>query len=287
MLGCPGRCCTPPARRASTRGAWTSPASRPGAWPACGAPPRVLQRTPRSTTVRPSSAGARARPAGWTTTRCSWRWRWRTAAAPGGCGSPNWRRGGARRCRRRAASGPTRWHSGASCSGASTSSARRCGATPTTVACPSWATCPSSSPTTAPTSGHGPTCTCWTASTSPRSWPARRPTTSGRSGSAGATRCTAGTAWRTRAMPGGRHACAACCTRPTCSASTTSAVSRPTGRSRPTDPTRSRAGGWPGRGRPCSTRWRVNSGRCPSSPRTWATSRPTSTRCARPAASRG
>jgi hypothetical protein len=40
-----------------------------------------------------------------------------------------------------------------------------------------------------------PTCTRWTTTASPRWWPACRPTTWARPASAGATRCTAGTAW--------------------------------------------------------------------------------------------
>ena len=91
-----------------------------------------------------------------------------------------------------------------------------------------------------------------------------------RRASAGATRCTAGTAWPPRATPGGSPACGARWRRPTRSASTTSAASRRTGRCRRPARPRSTAAGCPAPARRCSTRSRARSARCRSSPRTWA-----------------
>ena len=98
----------------------------------------------------------------------------------------------------------------------------------------SWATSRSSSPTTARTSGPIPISSASRRTARPRSWPACRPTTSAPPASSGATPSIAGTRWRARGYrlvgrPLPRHASRWW----TSCASTTSAASRPTGRSRP------------------------------------------------------
>jgi 4-alpha-glucanotransferase len=69
-----------------------------------------------------------------------------------------------------------------------------------------WGTCRFSSPLTAPTSGPTPICFTWTKRVRRRSWRAYRRTISAKRASAGATRFTAGTKWRSKLQMVGRPA---------------------------------------------------------------------------------
>ena len=172
---------------------------------------RLLRARHRQTTAPRSPPGAERRPAGSTTTRCSWRSARRSMASPGGNGRRRW-----------PAATPAALDAARSeyadeiallaframvlrrpVRGAQATTPTQRGM------CRSWATCRSSSPTTAPTAGRARTCTASTTISSHggRRRAARRHRP--RSASAGAIRCIAGTAWRPRTSPGGRRACGA------------------------------------------------------------------------------
>ena len=155
---------------------------------------------PRAPTSRSS---ATVTPPGWTTTPCSWRSTKRSRARAG-------RRGltGSRPAMREPWRGPAAGSrrgsgSGASCSGASTGSGRRCACTPGRAVSGCSAMHRSSWRRTAPMLGPIPSCS----SSMTRAIRSRsqvyRPIISARPGSVGEIRSIAGTPMRPRATPGG------------------------------------------------------------------------------------
>jgi hypothetical protein len=232
----------------------------PGAWRGWPRPPAPLPPAAAPHTAPTSPPSASSRPAGWTTTRCSWP----SATPPAGPTGPP---------------GPTAWPS-----------ARPPRWTPPAPAMPAriafWQFCQwcffrqwaalraHAHARGVKIIGDAPifiahqsaevwarqTCSCWTTLAGRPWWPACRPTTSAPPASAGATRCTAGRPMPPKAMPGGSNGCGARWRWSTSCASTTSAALPTTGRSRPASPRLSTAAGCPARAWRCST---------PSTPR-WA-----------------
>jgi len=95
----------------------------------------------------------------------------------------------------------------------------------------SWSvTSRSSSPTTAPMSGHGPNCSIWTRTASRRWWPACHQTTSAPPASCGAIPSTIGGGTRRRTLLGGRSDSPRFYVWSMWCGSTTFAASRPTGK---------------------------------------------------------
>ncbi len=154
------------------------------------------------------AASPKRRATGWTTSRSTARSRARTARCSG--------RAGRRRC---AIATPTRWRGSATSTRGDRLRALRAVALLRRLAGAarvrararrrrSSATCRSSSPTTAPTSGRTAGCSISTTRASRRWWPACRPTTSAPPASAGATRSTAGPRCAPPGSPGGSPASA-------------------------------------------------------------------------------
>mmetsp|Transcript_57671 Transcript_57671/g.135804 ORF Transcript_57671/g.135804 Transcript_57671/m.135804 type:complete len:265 (+) Transcript_57671:1029-1823(+) len=259
--------------------------SPPGANSSCARQRPASSPGPAPKTAKPSPTGARHRRAGWTTMSSSWPSARRSTASRGGPGPTDSSAGNPRPSPQPASSTPTRSGSGSSCNGSSMCRLGRSRPMPTRVACTSWVTCRSSSRTTVPTAGLARTCTTSMTTSRPPSSLACRPMTSGRWASAGATRCTAGTGWPPRTTPGGRRACSAHSARRMSSASTTSAALPATTKSPATAPMPSVVNGRPAPAWRCSTRSSRPWARCPSWPRTWASSPTTSMRCATAVAS--
>ena len=129
-------------------------------------------------------------------------------------------------------------------------------------------------------------CFCSTSRANGAAWPVCRPTTSAPTASAGATRCTTGRACARPATLGGSSGCAATCAASTPSGSITSSASIATGRSRRARPARARGASSRCRVTTFSAGSRGARASCRSSPKTWASSRPRSRRCATPSGCR-
>ena len=201
------------------------------------------------------------------TTRCSWRSRKRTGAPHGPHGNPaphtaSPRRcaNGARRCGR-ASSAATK------SSMCSLHSSIRCARPVQHTASSSWATCRFSLRTIPPMCG--PIVRCSNCTTMERSScrPACRPTISARRANSGAIRSTTGSPWRATAIAGGSIACARRWPCSTWCVSTTSAASRPSGKSPLPTPPPCMVGGCRGRARRSSRRSPRRWGQCQSWPK--------------------
>ena len=156
----------------------------------------------------------------------------------------------------------------------------------TTAASTCSATCRSASRSTAPTPGRTRRSCASTATAARTPSPACRPITSQKTASSGATRSTTGMRTRKTVIAGGWSGSGPRRALPTWSASIISAASRPTGRCRPIRPRRGRAPGSPGPAIPYSTPCASRSATCRSWPKTSASSRRKSKRCASGTASR-